>query len=215
MEVYIFDMDGTIIDSMPFWENLMPHFLETRGIRPETALVDEIRNMPLREGIDFVKEKYGLDFSKDEIMVEVRGLLRKKYESEFPLDESAMEIFESLKSRGKKLVLATATQRSLVDVVLARFNLTNYFDLEIVSDESTHHKDEEAYFYSISNHFNVAPKECVVVEDALYAMRTAYAAGMNVAAVTRDTPPYHMEEVEEIAMVKGHDLTAIKEFFLR
>ncbi len=215
MEVYIFDMDGTLIDSMTFWDNLMPHYLDTVGIVPEAELVTEIRNMPLQSGVEFVREKYGLALTKEEIITEVRTLLKQKYESEFPLDDSAVEILESLKSRGKKIVLATATQRSLVNVFLNRFNLVGFFDLEIVSDESSYHKDEPEYFLRIANHFDVSPKECAVVEDALYAMKTAYNIGMNIAAVTRDTPEFHMEEVEDISLISGHDLTTIKEFFLK
>lgn len=214
MEVYIFDMDGTLIDSMPFWDNLMPHFLDAVGVKAEETLVNEIRNMPLQEGVEFVREKYDLPMTKEEIVSEVRELLKKKYESEFLLDDSVLDILHSLKDRGKKLVLATATQRYLVNVFLKRFNLAEFFDMEVVSDESIYHKDDPEYFLRISNEFNVAPKECVVVEDALYAMETAHGVGMNIAAVTRDTPEYHMDRVNDIALVQGHDLSAIKEFFI-
>lgn len=214
MEVFIFDMDGTFIDSMEYWNNLIVNYIKSKGLTPVEDLLKATMNLTLEDGIRYTKEKHGLEESEEKILQEMEALIGYNYQNVFNLDPATLEIFEHLKSVDKKLVLATATKRSLVDIVLNRFDLGKYFDLEVVSDEVDLHKNSPQYFIDIANYFGAKEDKCVVVEDALYAIRAANAANMNCVGILAQTPEYHLEIVKELTMANGQDLGELKNFFL-
>lgn len=214
MKVYIFDMDGTFIDSMDYWNNLMDNYLKTKGLDSYEGLQTEILNMPLVDGINHVRDRFELDLSVEDIENELKQLIGYNYKKVFNLDQDAREIFEGIKNRGDKLVLATATQRSLVDLVLERFDIKKYFDLEIVSDETDLHKDDSEYFVNIANHFDVEPNDCTLVEDALYSIKSGKEIGMNIVGITAQSAPHHLEEIKSLSDAHGKNLGEVKDYFL-
>ncbi len=213
MRVYIFDMDGTFINSMDYWNNLMFNFLETKGLVAYDGLQREILSMTLLDAIFYVKERFNLDMSIKEIEGELKALMAYNYKKVFSIDKEAKNIFDLIKDRGDKVVLATATQRALVDLVLERFHIKDYFDLEVVSDEVNFHKDNPQYFLDICNYFKVKGEDCVLVEDALYSMETGKGLGMKIVGITSQAEPNHLENIKEIADIWGEDLGQVKEFF--
>lgn len=214
MKVFIFDMDGTFVDSMDYWNNLMNNYLQSRGLVPHKDLMVEILSLTLEDGIRYTKERYDLKESLEEIHQEMKELIGYNYRNTFDIDPSTVEIFEHLKSVNKKIVLATATQRSLVNIVLDRFNLKQYLDLEIVSDEFDLHKNDPRYYKKIGDYFGAKFEECSVVEDSLYAIQSANEAGMETVGITAQTPKPHIEIIKNLSVVTGKDLTEVKDYFL-
>lgn len=215
MKVYIFDMDGTFIDSMDYWNNLMTNLLDEKGLKAHDSLQMELLNMPLREGVIYVKENYEIDSSVDELYTEIKESIGYNYKKVFNIDSHAKDIFNTIKRRGDKLVLATATQRALVDLVLKRFDIDECFDLEVVSDESDLHKDDPHYFKNISKHFNVDTKDCIVVEDSLYAIKSAKNIGMKIVGILNQAPKEHIDKIKKLSDITGQNLGDVKEFFSR
>ncbi|NLD18547.1 MAG: HAD family phosphatase [Tissierellia bacterium] len=214
MKVFIFDMDGTFVDSMDYWNNLMLNYLESKDVTPEESLMTDIVSLTLHDGIEYTKDKYSLRESVDEILDEMRALIGYNYKNTFNLDPATIEIFRHLKKAEKKVVLATATERSLVDIVLDRFDLKKYLDLEIVSDEVNLHKNDPQYFLDIGKHFGASGEECSVIEDSLYAIKSANEAGMETVGIIAQTPPAHIEIIKELSVVSGNNLTEVKDYFL-
>lgn len=214
MKVFIFDMDGTFVDSMDYWNSLMDNYLKTKGITPESNLMLEILSLTLEDGIRYTKERYNLKESTEEIRQEMKELIGYNYKNTFDIDPSTIEIFEHLKSANKKIVLATATQRSLVNIVLDRFGLKKYLDLELVSDEVDLHKNDPIYFKDIGEYFGAKSNECIVVEDSLYAIKSATGVGMNAVGITAQSPPSHIELIQDLSIVSGRNLTEVKDYFL-
>lgn len=214
MKVYIFDMDGTFIDSMDYWNNLMTNFLEEKGLNAHENLQMEILNMPLLEGVSYVKERYDMEGTVEDIYREIKELIGYNYKKVFKLDPDAKDIFNKIKEKGDKLVLATATQRSLVNLVLERFKIDKCFDLEIVSDEVDLHKDDSKYYENIANYFNVNNEDCIVVEDALYAIESAKKIGMKTVGILEQTPQVHREKIRSLTEISGQNLGDVKDYFL-
>lgn len=214
MKVFIFDMDGTFIDSMDFWNNLMIEYLESIGIEPDPDLPAELVSFTLKEGISYTKEKYNIKDSEEEIHKDMLGLMAYNYENTFDIEPSAIEIFKHLKEQGHKVVVATATQRSLTDIVLKRFDLEKWLDLVVVSDEVSLHKGDPQYFKDIANYFGVNPKNCIVVEDALYAIESAREVGMNTVAITYQAQRSHLDEIKRKATIYGKNLTEVRDYFI-
>lgn len=214
MKVYIFDMDGTFIDSMEFWDNLVLEYLSTKGIEAAPDLPTELVSFTLREGIKYVKEKFNLEPSEEDIHSEMIDLLAYNYANVFDIEKSTIDIFKELKDRGDKIVVATATQRSLTDIVIDRFDLNKWLDLLIVSDEVNIGKGDPQYFLNIAEHFEVEPENCVVAEDALYAIESAKKAGMKVVAITFQAQSAHLDRIKELSDIHGENLTEVKDYFL-
>lgn len=214
MKVFIFDMDGTFVDSMEYWNNLMTNYLKSKGVTPEENLMDDIVSLTLHDGIKYTKDRYELRESAEEILDEMKALIGYNYKNTFNIDPATIEIFHHLKRAEKKVVLATATQRSLVDIVLDRFDLRKYLDLEIVSDEVKLHKNDPQYFLDIGKHFGARGEECSVIEDSLYAIQSANDAGMETVGIIAQTPSAHIEKIKELSVVSGNNLTEVKDYFL-
>lgn len=214
MKVFIFDMDGTFVDSMEYWNSLMDNYLKTKGITPESNLMLEILSLTLEDGIKYTKERYNLKESAEVIHQEMKELIGYNYKNTFDIDPATIEIFEHLKSVNKKIVLATATQRSLVNIVLDRFGLKKYLDLELVSDEVDLHKNDPTYFKNIGDYFGTRSNECIVVEDSLYAIKSATGVGMKAVGITAQSPPSHIELIQDLSIVSGRNLTEVKDYFL-
>lgn len=215
MKLFIFDMDGTIIDSMDFWSNLILNYLKEQGLEAEDGLMEALVSLTFIEGVAYVKDRYNLSESVEEIENDLYKMLEYNYRNVFNLEEGTREIFDSIKNHGNKIVLATATQRSLVDIFLERFDFVDYFDLEIVSDEVELHKDNPLYFRNIADKLGVSYESSYVVEDSLYAIESAKKAGMKVASVTFQSPEKHIEQIRALSDFTGEHLLDIKEYLLK
>lgn len=213
MKVYIFDMDGTFINSMEYWNNLMANFLDSQGIKANKDLGIELINMTLKDGISYTKKKFSLVESEEEIFLKIKDLIAYNYKNSFDIDSEIINIFEKIKARGDKIVLATATQRNLVNIVLRRFSLEQYFDLQCVSDEVEFHKNNPKYFENIADYFSVANENCIVVEDALYSIKTANSIGMKTIGVLFQAPASHVEDIKSLADITCQKLGDIKNYF--
>lgn len=213
MKVFIFDMDGTFIYSMDYWNTLMENYLKTLGIQAPKGLGNELLNMTLKDGIVYTKEKFSLDKSPDEIFTDLKALMAYNYKNTFEIDPKIIEIFQRIRNKGDKVVLATATQRDLVDVVLDRFSLHTHFDLQCVSDEMDFHKDDPRYFLSIADHFGVEPEDCYVIEDALYAIKTASSLGMKTLGVLTQAAKDHVDEIKRLTEVSVDTVGKLDDYF--
>lgn len=214
MKVYIFDMDGTFIDSMEFWDNLVLEYLFAKGIKADQNLPTELVSFTLREGIKYIKDKFDLKPSEEEIHKEMIDLLAYNYANVFDIEPSTIDIFKKLRDKGHKIVVATATQRSLTDIVMKRFDLNKWLDMLIVSDEIDIGKGNPQYFINIADHFGVKPENCVVAEDALYAIESAKEAGMKVVAITYQAQSAHLDRIKELSDIHGENLTEVKDYLL-
>lgn len=214
MEVYIFDMDGTILDSMSYWNNLIKNFLKTLGIEIDEETNSKFLSMTIKDTVDFIKKEYRFDMSKESVLSEMDEMMSYNYQNLVKLEPSTYEIFDTLKRYDKKIVLATATPRNLADIPLKKFELSKYFDLEIVSDEVNLHKDDPRYFENIADYFGEDASDCVVIEDSLYAMKSAKKADMVTVAVTEQSIEEHLRDIFEISDVAGENLSSevVKDF---
>ncbi|MDO5028245.1 MAG: HAD family phosphatase [Bacillota bacterium] len=214
MKVFIFDMDGTFIYSMDYWNNLMANYLRSQKIDPGQNLSGELLHMTLEDGIKYIKKKYALPQSLEEITKDLRDLMAYNYKNTFEMDDKILSIFQRIKNKGDKIVLATATQRDLVDIVLDRFSLNSCFDLECVSDEMDFHKDDPRYFQYIADHFKVDIKDCVVIEDALYSIKTATKLGMTALGVLAQASKDHIDQIKALTEKSVERVGQLEDYFI-
>ena len=179
----IFDVDGTLLDSMFIWDTIGETYLLSIGYQPKENLNETFKNMSLRQAARYYQTEYGVTLSIDQIMDGVNAMLERYYRFEVPLKPGVAELLERLRQSGVKLCIATATDRHLVEAALDRCGVLSCFGEIFTCNEVGHGKDEPDIFEATLRFLGTRREETLVFDDALYAVRTAKEAGFPVAAV--------------------------------
>lgn len=206
----IFDVDGTLLDSMSIWDTIGADYLRSIGYRPREDLNEVFKNMSLLQAAEYYRREYGVTRSVDEIMAGVNAMLEHFYRQDAPLKPGAAELLERLRRRGTRLCVATATDRYLVEAALERCGVLSCFDGIFTCNEVGHGKDEPVIFERALDFLGTERSETLVFDDALYAVRTAKKAGFPVAAVY-DSHEKAQAELRTLADLYLEDLTQCKE----
>ena len=183
----LFDMDGTLVDSMGYWMGVLDEVLEL--VAPGLVLPPEVRKTVETLGpsqtAEYLKD-HGFVSADTEMNDEIGlSLMRRHYEKDVSLKDGVKELLSSLKAQGVRLGLATLTPRSLVEVCLKRFDLYDFFEFFYTSDEYPEGKRAPRIFLDAANAFGTAPDEMWLFEDSFYSAKTAKSLGMRVA-ITED-----------------------------
>lgn len=208
----IFDVDGTLLDSMSIWDTIGEEYLRSIGYTPKERLNETFQTMSLHQAARYYQSEYGVDRSVEEIMDGVNGLLKRFYLDEAPLKPGAGEFVRELSRRGVRLCIATATECPLVEAALARGGLAGYFDDILTCTAVGHGKDEPFIYREALSRVGADRSSVVVFEDALRAARTANMDGFPVAAVY-DGHEKRQEELKALAEVYQTDFLQLDSFW--
>ena len=206
----IFDVDGTLLDSMFIWDTIGETYLRSIGYQPKENLNETFKNMSLRQAARYYQTEYGVTQSIDEIMDGVNAMLERYYRFEVPLKPGVAELLERLRQDGVRLCIATATDRHLVEAGLDRCGVLSCFGEIFTCNEVGHGKDEPDIFEVALRFLGTRREETLVFDDALYAVRTAKEAGFPVAAVY-DSHERSQAEVRARSDLYLEDLTQLVE----
>lgn len=178
----IFDMDGTLLDSMPVWDSVGLDYLKGLGLQPRPGLREQLSTMSMRQAAAYFRSDYGVPLPEQEIVAGINARIEAFYRNTAPAKEGVAAFLQALQSRGIRMCVATATDRHLAQAALRRTGLLGYFSFLVTCTE-TQAKDRPEIFWEAQQRLGTRREETVVFEDALYAIRTAKQAGFPVAAV--------------------------------
>lgn len=179
----IFDLDGTLIDSMGLWNKIDYDFLSKRGLDTPDNLSETVKSMSSKETAMYFKTRFSLNDSVDELISEWNNMAFYEYAHNLQLKPGAAEFLKKLKNENIKMCIATATYKQLVNVVLKNNNIYQYFDSISTLDEVNKNKSYPDIFLLSAKKLNLMPEQCVVFEDTLAAVFGAKKAGMKVIGV--------------------------------
>ena len=179
----IFDMDGTLLDSMPVWLKSGSDFLKRRGYPcdDEADEIAKVASMP--ELGEAYRERYGVTESWLEIADDINATLEKKYREELQPKEGVLAMLEGYARAGLPMVLATATDRCLAEPALVRCGIAPYLSKIFTTTEVGAGKHNPAIFLAAADFLGLAPPNIAVFEDALYAATTAHKNGFFTVGV--------------------------------
>lgn len=193
----IFDMDGTLIDSMIFWKNLASEYLSSKGVKqiPEDIL-ERIKPMTMSESAALFQQEFGLNGDPE---AEMNAMMDEHYRNDIPLKPGVREYLQMLHNRGVRMCVASATAEPLMESCLTRLGVWDCFDFLISCETVGAGKRSPRVYQESAKRLHAAPEDVAVYEDALYALQTAKAAGYYVVGVYDDSAAKNWQTIEEIA----------------
>lgn len=195
----IFDLDGTLLDSMHIWDTIAEDYLKSHGITPNSDIREAVKSMSIQQVCEHFCNVYGLPLTNGEIAKGVNGMIEDFYFNHVVLKDGVPEMLNKLQSRGVKMCVATATDRYLVEAGLRRNGIFKYFSQIFTCTEVGAGKDEPDIFFHALEHLGTDIKETIVFEDALYAIKTAAEAGFIVAALYDNSAKDKQDEIKSCA----------------
>lgn len=179
----IFDLDGTLLDSMPIWDTLGERYLLARGKIPRPGLRADLATLSMTQTAQYLISQYGISDPVGTIIADINEMVSDFYLHRAPLKRGAAQFLARLRGRGVRLCVATATDRPLVEGALRRLGVLDAFTRIFTCTEVRAGKDRPDIYFCALEHLGVAQEDALVFEDALHAIETAKAAGFRVAAV--------------------------------
>lgn len=182
----IFDLDGTLVDSMWVWAQIDVDYLKAKGCSMPKNLKDEITHLSFTQTAVYFKEKFKINDSIEKILSDWHEMAFNHYANNVKLKPGAKKFLEYLKSHQIKIALATSNSVPLLEACLKSNEIYDYFDSITTTDEVCNGKDCPDVYLLTAEKLGVAPKNCLVFEDILPAVKAAKCADMKVIAVKDD-----------------------------
>lgn len=186
IKAVLFDLDGTLIDSMWLWKQIDIDYLGKHNLELPSDLQKDIEGMSFTETAIYFKERFHLPFSLDEIKNEWNEMAWYKYTHEVPLKDGVLLFLEYLRKNNIKMGIATSNSRELVDLVVDKLGIKEYFTSIRTSCEVTKGKPSPDIYLLVAKDLDVLPEECLVFEDVIHGIMAGLNAGMKVCAVYDD-----------------------------
>jgi len=198
-DAIIFDLDGTLIDSMWIWKAIDVDFLEKRGMELPDGLQKAIEGMSFTETAIYFKERFKLDESLDEIKKEWNDLAYDYYKNKINLKEDVIKLLDIFKNQGKLIGIGTSNSRLLAELVIKHRGVNDYFDTLITSCDVDKGKPSPDVFLKVSESLNVKPEKCLVFEDTYAGVQAAISANMDCFAIYDEIASESEEDIIKTA----------------
>lgn len=184
----IFDLDGTLLDSMGVWDQVDIDFLAKRGIEVPADYMGKVAAMQFRQIAEYTIARFDLPDTPEALMQEWDDMARVAYSTVVEAKPHAVEYLSYLKRSGAKLAVATSLPPALREPAMKHVGIFDYFDQIVsVDDANDVGKDRPDVFLLAAGRLGVVPEQCTVFEDLLVAMRSAKSVGMRVWAIHDDS----------------------------
>lgn len=194
IKAVLFDLDGTLVESMSMWGDIDVDYLKKFHIPVPEGLQKAIEGLSMYQTAVYFKENFAIEDSLEDIMDEWNRMAYQKYTTEIPLKPGVRAFLDVLKSKNIPCGIATSNSRILTEAILKSHQVENYFSVMVTGDEITNGKPDPEVYLEAARKLGVAPEHCLVFEDIPFGIMAGKRAGMTVCAVEDD---YSMNDMEE------------------
>ncbi len=198
-KLVIFDMDGTLIDSMPYWESCGRTYLTGKGIDVPDDFEQKIEAMTLLESSAYMKEEFHLEGTVEEILTQAMERIALAYAFEIPPKNGMKLRVKAEKDAGNTVIILSNSEKSCIEAAMKRTGMKRYFDAIYATDELGMRKDGPEIFDFVAKKHGFTTSQTHVYDDAKHAIEAAKAAGCYVTAVYDYTMKDQWEQIVAIA----------------
>ncbi len=179
----IFDLDGTLVDSLWVWASIDDDYLGKYGFSVPDNFNEEINHLSFTQTAHYIKEKFNIPDSIDKMLNDWQTMALNHYSHNVKLKSGALDFLKLLKSKSIKISLATSNSVELLTPCLKNNGIFEYFDAITTTDEVKRSKEAPDVYLLAAEKIGIPPSECLVFEDILPAAMGAKSAGMKVCIV--------------------------------
>lgn len=179
----IFDVDGTLLDSMNLWNSVGSEYLRSIGYEPEENLDETFKTLSLYQAAGYYQSHYGVTLSAEEIMEGVNRIVEHGYFHKVTLKPGVAELLRQLQEKNVKMCVATATDLYLVEAALERCGVRGFFSRIFTCTDVGHGKDEPVIYREALRHLQTEKENTLIFEDSYYAAKTAKKDGFKVVGI--------------------------------
>lgn len=199
IKAVIFDLDGSLVDSMWMWRDIDIEYLGKFGIPLPENLQREIEGMSFSETAVYFKEHFNIPDSIEQMKEDWNRMAWDKYLHEVPLKEGVADFLNGCRDRGILLGIATSNSRELVENIADVHGFHNTFQCIMTGCDVAHGKPFPDIYLAVAEQLSVKPENCLVFEDIIPGIQAGKSAGMRVCAVDDDYSIADKAEKEALA----------------
>ena len=211
----IFDMDGTIVDSLMFWDILWKSigekYMNDASFKPCEEVDKNIRTMIYIDAMKYFKEYYNIQTTTEEFIKFTEEGIVEFYKKIAKPKPGAIELLEDLKKKNIKLCLASATAMAEIKLALECYGMLKYFDVVLSCADIGVGKDKPDIYLMAKEQMGLSADEICVVEDSFVALETAKKVGFKTVGVYEQYNFNHerLKIASDIYLDKGHTLSEL------
>lgn len=194
----IFDLDGTLLDSMHIWQEVDRKYLERFNIEFKPIYSEEIKKLTFDESAKYFIEKFNLDISESKIKQDWYEMIEEEYAYYIDCKKGARELLEYLSSLNIPMCIATSCHKPHALLALKRLGLDHYFDFILTSKELNTNKHQPLLFNSCANQMKVLPSECMVFEDLYVALQVCHHEGYVCVSIHDVLSSHEKEDIHQV-----------------
>ena len=198
-KAFLFDLDGTLVDSMWIWGRIDLEYLGRFHLELPDDLHSHIEGMSFSETARYFKERFSIPDSLDEMKADWNRMAWEKYTREVPLKPGVREFLTHHRKRGVRMAVATSNSRDLAEAAIDTHGLKDIFDVIVTGCDVAHGKPFPDVYLEAAARLGVKPSDCLVFEDILAGIQAGRNAGMEVVAVEDAYSRYQAEQKRELA----------------
>lgn len=209
-EGFIFDVDGTILDSMGIWMNIGELYLKDMGVKAEENLGEILFEMTMNQGAEYMKNKYGLQLSIEEICRGINNRVYQFYEKEAEPKPYIISFIEEAHRERIPMTVATSTDRPMIEAAFKRLKIEKYFKTILTTTEIGCGKDKPDIFMKAMEEMETTPEQTWLFEDGAYSMETAKKIGIKTIGIYDFASDGDKERVRKLSDIYIKDGTEYK-----
>eukprot|EP00768_Dysnectes_brevis_P003492 gnl/Dysnectes_brevis/2488_a2976_1520.p1 GENE.gnl/Dysnectes_brevis/2488_a2976_1520~~gnl/Dysnectes_brevis/2488_a2976_1520.p1 ORF type:complete len:253 (+),score=62.39 gnl/Dysnectes_brevis/2488_a2976_1520:27-785(+) len=183
IDFFVFDYDGTLVDSLSAWDDVDRIFFEKRGMVVPLHWFDDISGYNLRQCAEYVRDRFKITETPEEIMKEWIDLATGLYRDVIKPVPGVIELLDYLKQQGKRIGIASALSKDLITVSLTSLKLGHYFETVVTTADVESRKPEPAVYLECIKRLDGESSRAVVFEDTLAGLEGGRRAGCRTVAV--------------------------------
>ena len=212
VKTVLFDMDGTLIDSMWVWREIDKEYLGKYGLELPDGFQSKISGMSFSETAKCFKETFSIPDTIEEMMNIWNGMALEKYRNSVPLKPGALGFLEYLKRTGRKTAICTSNSKYLTEIVLKALDIERMFDIVLTADEQLKGKPSPDIYLTACERLSSQPEDCLVFEDIYMGVLAGHRANMQVCAIRDDFSEQEWNDMQETADYMINDFTELEPY---